>query len=152
TDPLASTDPVRDGGSGPGSADAQPSLEAVSEFAADEVAAELRCSRAAAQSRVALAVLLQRLPATRRALAAGRIDLVKARAIADATLVLTDTDAQAVEARVLPRAGEQTAPRLREALRRAVLRTDPAAAKARHDPAVAQRGVALRALPAPLAH
>jgi hypothetical protein len=60
-----------------------------SEFAADEVAAALRLSRVAASNRVDLAVDLDgRLPATVEALRAGRIDLVKARAVSEATTVL----------------------------------------------------------------
>ncbi|MDQ1642648.1 MAG: hypothetical protein QOJ90_1999, partial [Actinomycetota bacterium] len=90
--------------------------------------------------------LLDRLPATRLALATGRIDVSKARAIVDATTPLSDADAQLVETRVLPRAPHQTCPRLRQSLRRAVQRTDPAAAQIRYERAVRERGVALVAL------
>jgi hypothetical protein len=84
---------------------------------------------------------LARLPGTRLALAAGRIDPVKARAITEATRLLGEGAARAVEARVLPRAGEQTAAMLRAALRRAVIAVDPAAAETRRRLQVAARGV-----------
>jgi hypothetical protein len=84
---------------------------------------------------------LARLPGTRLALASGRIDPVKARAVTEATRLLDAAAARAVEARVLPRAGGQTAAMLRAALRRAVIAVDPAAAEARRRARVAARGV-----------
>lgn len=119
----------------------------VSEFAANEVAAELRISTAGAQARLHLALALDRLPATRHALAAGRLDLTKTRAIVEATGVLDRAGCAAVETRVLGRAPEQTVGRLRAALARAVIAVDAAAAQVRHQRAVADRRVELWALP-----
>jgi Domain of unknown function (DUF222) len=65
------------------------------------------------------------LPATGAALATGRIDLGRARIIAEATVLLTSEHAAAVEARVLPHAAGQTTGQLRAAIRRAVLAIDP---------------------------
>src|SRR5918995_764713 len=102
---------------------------AVSEFAADEIAARLRITRRAADVKLALALdLSDRLPATRQALLEGRIDLAKARAIVQHTAGLSDrATGQAVEERVLRRAGSQTPSELRRSLLRAVAAADPRA-------------------------
>src|SRR6185437_16046086 len=79
-----------------------------------------------------LAVTLKwRLPATGAALRSGAIDLARARAIAEATAVLDDEKARAVESRVLPAAGNQTMAQLGAALRRAVITADPQGAERR---------------------
>ncbi len=71
-------------------------------------------SRCTAQSWLDLAVTLRwRLAATGGALAAGVIDLPRARLIAEATSLLAEEDARTVEAQVLPRAGELTSAGLR---------------------------------------
>lgn len=75
--------------------------------------------------------LTWRLPDTRAAFAAGRIDLDRARAIAEATAVLDDQAARAVEAKVLPRANEDTKAELQRRLRRAVIAADPDGAERR---------------------
>src|SRR5579875_3025596 len=75
--------------------------------------------------------LTHRLPGTLAALAAGRIDLARARLFDEATALLSAEDAARVEARVLPRAARMTTGELREALRRAVISIDPAAAEKR---------------------
>ena len=83
-----------------------------------------------------LAVTLKwRLPATGAALRSGAIDLGRARAIAEATAVLDDEKARAVEDRVLPAAGDQTMAQLRAALRRAVITADPRGAERRRQEA-----------------
>ena len=84
---------------------------------------------------------LARLPGTRLALAGGRIDLAKARAIIEAVAPLSDAAAAAVEARVLGRAPTQTVPNLKACLARAVIAADPAAAEARRLAKAAARGV-----------
>ena len=122
---------------------------AVSEFAADEIAARLRITRRAADVRLALAMdLADRLPATRQALLDGRIDLTKARAIAQHTTGLSDSETrQAVEERVLRRAGSQTASELRRSLLRAVAAADPQAVAKRREKAVAERFLSVYPLP-----
>jgi hypothetical protein len=115
---------------------------------ADEVAAALRISGRAADAQLALALELTRLPGTTAALAAGQIDVIKARVIAEATGPLSDdADARAVEERVLPRAGRLTPGQLRAALAKAVLAVDPAAAEERHRKAVKERRVEFTPLP-----
>jgi hypothetical protein len=84
--------------------------------------------------------LADRLPGTAAALQAGRIDLGKAKAIAELTANLAVGEALAVvEERVLRRAGEQTVPELRRSLLRAVARVDPAANAKRNHQARAER-------------
>jgi hypothetical protein len=91
-----------------------------------------------------LAVTLSwRLQATGEALSAGRIDLYRARLIAEATSVLAEATAREVEAKVLPGAGQETPAQLRERLRRAVIAADPAAADRRRADAERQAGVNL---------
>ena len=74
------------------------------DLASLELAAALGVSAHAADDRVERAGDLARLPGTRLALAGGRIDLAKARAIIEAVAPLSDEAAAAVEARVLGRA------------------------------------------------
>ena len=116
----------------------------VSAWAPDEVGLALTLSRGTAAARLERSLrLTQVLPATLAAWDAGRIDQAKVTAIHDATLALSDTAAQAVQDRVLPKAPAQTLAQLRAALERAVIATDPAGADARHRKAHRQRRVAL---------
>ncbi len=79
-----------------------------------------------------LAITLSwRLPATGAALARGAIDLTRARLIAEATSVLTEEAARAVQDKILPEAGSQTQARLRARLRQAVIAADPEGAERR---------------------
>lgn len=110
--------------------------EQMSEFISDEIAAALALSGQAASACLDLALdLALRLPGTARALREGVIDYLKARIIAEATKVLSDEDARAVEARILAAAGRQTTGQLRAALARAVLSVDPEAAARRREEA-----------------
>jgi len=87
-----------------------------SEFVPDEVGVALRLARGTAAARVNMACrLLTVLPSTFALWEAGRIDTSKARAVHDATVVLSDELAAAVQARVLPRAPEQPPRRARAA-------------------------------------
>jgi hypothetical protein len=108
----------------------------LSEFISDEVAAALTLSRRTADAYLDLALdLALRLPATARALHEGIIDYLKARLIADLTRILSDEDARAVEAQILPAAGDQTTAQLRAAVSRAVIAIDPEAATRRRQEA-----------------
>jgi hypothetical protein len=124
-----------------------PRRDEVDEFAADELAVHLRLTRRAAESRLGLALALDRLPGTAAALRAGRIDPWRAMVIADSVGVLPDGAARAVEDRVLPRAGEQTSGQLRRSCARAVVRTDPQAADRRCQLAYRERAAVLTPLP-----
>ncbi len=79
--------------------------------------------------------LTWRLPATGAALAAGSIDLDRARVIADATSVLSEDTARLVEAKILPGAGRLTKTDLQDRLRRLVIAADPEGAERRRQAA-----------------
>ena len=116
----------------------------VTRSAAAQVALELTMSPYGASAWADLAVQLAwRLAATGAALAAGVIDLARARLIAEAASPLSDEAARAVEARVLPAAGGQTTGMLRAALRRAVIAADPAGAEERRKDAERRAQVVL---------
>jgi hypothetical protein len=112
--------------------------------AAAEVALELTMSQYGASWWTDLAVTLSwRLTATGAALAAGMIDLPRARLIAEATAALSDETARAVQDRILPMAGDQTSGMLRAALRRAVIAADPQGAEDRRKEAERRAKVVL---------
>src|SRR5450755_4027177 len=116
----------------------------VTPSAASEVSLALVMSQVGASWWADLAVTLGwRLRAAGAALAAGTIDLGRARLVAEATAPLSDEGARAVEGLVLPGAGGQSTGQLRAALRRAVLRVDPAGAEDRRQAAERQAKVSL---------
>ena len=113
-----------------------------SEFAPDEIGLALRLSRTTAANRLVMAeVLIADLPGTLAAWQAGTIDSLKARAITETSYLLPGELRGALEARVLPRAGQQTIAQLRAALARAVLVLDPEGAAERHHHRRADRRV-----------
>jgi Domain of unknown function (DUF222) len=131
-------------------ADARVGLDAdgrparLTDDACAQVSLALTMSQAAASWWSDLAVTLTwRLQATGSALRAGEIDLGRARLIADVTAVLDEDTARAVEARVLPAAGDQTIGQLRAALRRAVINADPEGAERRREDAERRAKVSL---------
>jgi hypothetical protein len=98
----------------------------VGEFCADEVSCALRWSRSMAEGRLELAAgLSQRLPNVLDALSKGRIDLYKARTIAEVTEHLDRDDAVRVADAVLKRASGQTGQQVRDAARRRAYRVKP---------------------------
>ena len=97
-----------------------------------EVALALTMAQLTAMDWTGLATRLRwQLPATGDALAAGQIDLARARIITEATAPLPDEIARVVEDRVLPAAGGQTTGQLRASVRRAVIAADPGGADRR---------------------
>ena len=112
--------------------------------AASIVSAELRISPGHARNRVELACeLVESLPATLAALAAGRIDMYRAKVLAEETRPLAGIPElrARVEGELLVNAGRQTGPQLRAAARRTVLAVDPTSAEERHTRARAGRGI-----------
>ncbi|MBD0292095.1 MAG: DUF222 domain-containing protein [Jiangellaceae bacterium] len=112
--------------------------------AASVVSAELRNSPGLARSRVALACeLTEQLPAVVDALAAGSIDLYKARLLTEETRPLAEHPGlrRTVVDRLLVKAGRQTSAQLRAAARKAVLAADPAGATERHQRARKERAL-----------
>ena len=112
--------------------------------ASGQVALALAMSHDGATSWADLGVMLTwRLPATGAALAAGQIDLGRARMIVRMTSPLSDDAARQVEAAVLGRAGWLTLGQLHAALRRAVIKADPDGAERRRRQAERNATVAL---------
>src|SRR5215831_7053725 len=96
-----------------------------------ELAAALVLTGRSADALVGLARDLARLPAVRRGLLAGRVDLARARVFAAEVAGLGDVAAAAVAAAFAGEAGSLTTGQLRAALRALVLRIDPAAVRRR---------------------
>jgi hypothetical protein len=100
--------------------------------AAEEVALALTATEYAAQAQVQLAAdLSRRLPAAFAELDAGRTDLYRIKVLAEGTQFLSDADAGRVDALLAPRLGQLTSGDLRDKVRKAVIRIDPAAADRR---------------------
>src|SRR4051794_93393 len=102
------------------------------EFLGDEVATRLACTRRAAEDRLTLAGGLVDLPAVHDALGAGRIDLRKAEAIVRGLAHLPAQRRREFAVAALDGAATETAPQLRERLRRLTSAADPADAQVRH--------------------
>src|SRR5579863_5991481 len=107
-----------------------------SEFAPDEVAAELRLSHQSAASRMIYAVAVAgRLPRSFAALAAGQIHPVHLRIIDDETRILSPEQAAQADEILAEAAKSQTYGELRYAAHRLVLKLDPDAARRRKEAA-----------------
>jgi hypothetical protein len=108
----------------------------VAEHADAELAAALTLTGRTAGRLLDLAMGLERLPLTARALAAGVIDVPRAMVIVEEVAGLDGSHMAGVEERVLVRAGEQTTTQVRAATRRAVVAADPDAVRKRREAAV----------------
>lgn len=116
----------------------------VTPAAGSAVGLALVMSHPAAMAWAGLGVTLRwRLPATWSALSRGRIDLCRARLIAEAVAPLDDDTARAVESAILPAAGGQASGQLRAALRREVIAADPEGAEQRRQQAQRHARVSL---------
>ncbi|MGI5132772.1 DUF222 domain-containing protein [Pseudonocardia sp. CA-107938] len=121
---------------------------AVTDWAADEVGTALHLSGGTAAFRTRQAeTLTARLPDTLAAWEAGLLDQRRVTVITEGTAHLSDAHAAAVEARVLPKAPQQTAAQLRAAVKRAIIAVDPAGAQERHEQARRDRRVAVNPEP-----
>jgi hypothetical protein len=123
--------------------------DGVSEFALDELALVMNQSRAAAVTTLDVAHILDtRLPATREALATGRLDWPRARAMAaELGRPADDSDPAviaAVERAVLPIATELSVRRLRERVQRELVARDAAAEERRRKQARDAADVTIR--------
>ena len=108
----------------------------VHEFTRDQLALALGESRAAADWLLTVAWhLATRLGATLDALADGIITRAKAELIVRLTQYLSDDETQAVEAKILGRAGRLTPGSLRSAVARAVMEVAPKKARQRRETA-----------------
>src|SRR6266571_2258146 len=109
----------------------RPGWSRVSEHVAAELAAALVLTGRTADGLLGLARDLDRLPAVRRALLAGRIDRARAAVFAAELAALGDCAANAAAAAFLVEAPELTTGQLRAALRTLVHCIDPAAVRRR---------------------
>ena len=111
----------------------EPDSELAHEAAAAEIGAALRLTRRAADSDLALALdLKNRLPEVWKALAAGKIDLCKARVIVRETSHLSEEAARTVVERVLEAATRLTTGQLGALIRKVCVQNDPDDAKGRY--------------------
>jgi hypothetical protein len=107
-----------------------------SDFAPDEVAAELRLSvQSAAGQMMYAAAVADRLPCSFAALAAGQIHPVHLRIVEDETRILSPEQAAAADEILAEKARTATFGELRYAARRLVLKLDPDAARRRKETA-----------------
>lgn len=101
----------------------------MTEFAADELAAELGLSTVRAGGLIADALdLRHRLPAVLAGLAAGTVEGWRAHLVARGTRELSAAQAAAVEAEVLPQLAQVTTARLHKLVTAAAIAADPHAA------------------------
>ena len=106
------------------------------EFAADELACELRLSQQSAAGQMDFAAqVARRLPETFAALGAGRIHPVHLRILEDETRILADADAAQADALLAGTAPGMTFGELRYAAHKLVLTLDPDAARKRKEAA-----------------
>jgi hypothetical protein len=123
-----------------GQIDADPNVAA--ESTAAEIRAALRLTRRAADSELAFALdLRQRLPRVWEALAAGEIDLRRARVIVRGIGHLSDETAREVVDRIIERARRLTTGELVAQLRRVCIQADPDHAARRYEDAVSERRI-----------
>jgi hypothetical protein len=110
--------------------------DGVSEFAADELAAEFRQPWTSAAGQVAYArAVATRLPKTFAALAAGLIHPVHLRIIEDETRVLNDHDAAQADEQLAEAARDKSFGQLRYFAHRLILKLDPESAARRKEAA-----------------
>ena len=112
-------------------------------FLGDELSARLGTTRAVGESKVGLAIALERLPGVAAALVRGDLDLRKTVVVTEELMHLPDDVAAAASDAVLPDAHVLTAPQLRAKLRRLEINRDPDGAHNRHERARADRYVSI---------
>lgn len=118
------------------------------DLARHEVGAALRLAPVTAAHRTRVAHDMVHLrPATQRALETGRISYQQAAHLTDSVRDLEPEVSEAVEARVLAKAPEQTLAEMKRATARAIVSVDPPAALRRHRQAAAARTIDRSPLP-----
>jgi hypothetical protein len=107
----------------------------------------LKLSPTGSRNLVGRAQQLQTLPAPMAALRAGAISLDGAYAVADETALLEPEHKRAVENRIFPAATGHTEPRIKRAVRTAILEIDPELVRRRHAAEKRRRDVRLSTCP-----
>lgn len=115
--------------------------EQIFDAAAEEIRAELRLTRRAAQSELVNADAVTALPRVFQALQAGEIDRARAIVLADGCRELTDQQTEVLLDELLPDAGRVTRTWLAEKVARVALALDPDWAEHRYRHAVRDRKV-----------
>jgi hypothetical protein len=124
-----------------------PDVDPYSEFAADELAAELAQSPRAMSEQLATSwEIAHRLPDALAALTAGSLDRPRLMALYQLTQNLSDGHRALVEQTMLAGSRLACPPQWRRKINRLVAKLDPGAAARRRKEARAQRGVSLRPL------
>lgn len=119
-------------------------LATVSEWAVDEVATALSITAARAQAWMVQSVqLVDRLPATLRALESGALTWDHAAALCQVVSPLDDDLRPGAEGRLLARLGHKTPTQLRAAAHRVVQRLDGQAIRRRVEASLRERGIAV---------
>ena len=122
----------------------EPDPEAAFVSAAAEIGAALRLTRRAADMDLTLALdLKQRLPKLWEALAAGKIDLRRARVIVSGTAHVSEETAREVVDRIIEAAARLTTGQLNALIRRLCVQADPDDAANRYRDAVEGRRVVI---------
>lgn len=112
------------------------------EFSADEVRAALALTRRAADAQFSLGWdLVTRLPQAHAAMDAGVLDEPRARVFSDWTTELSEEQARAVCATLLPQAQTLTTGQLIEQIKKLAIAVDPEWARRRYEQAVADRKI-----------
>ncbi len=128
-------------------------VELAAGAAAAEIRAALRLTRRTADHELATALdLTERLPRLWEALAAGHLDVGRARTILAGTGHLSEDTARAVVGRILDEAAGLTTGQIRARLRRLCIEADPDQAQDRFREAIAERRVVAEATDAGTAH
>lgn len=123
------------------------------EAAATEIRAAFRLTRRAAESDLDLALeVARRIPGLGAAMAAGDIDVRRARVIVRGTSHLDEEAAREVVARIIGEVPRLTTGELAARLRRLCMDTDPGAAKRRYESAIDGRRVVAEGSPEGTAH
>jgi hypothetical protein len=117
-------------------------VEALDEFAAEEIGAALCFTRRAADIHLGLALdLVERLPKVWETLDQGRIDLTRARVICEGTCHVEGAEARRVADAVLEQAPRLTTGQLGARVRRLAMSVQPEEAARRYEAAVEERRV-----------
>ncbi|MEV6069182.1 DUF222 domain-containing protein [Nocardia sp. NPDC052001] len=116
------------------------------EFAAAEVAVAVHVSEGVAAALIDIGLALDSLPQTRKAFAAGRIDLSRVQVIAEAMRGLTREVREALEPKLIDAATRTDPGRLRQTARRWIIRLDGAGEQRRREERESDRDVRIRAV------
>jgi hypothetical protein len=123
-------------------------VESADEYAAAEIRAALRLTRRSADAELSFALDLQRrLPQVFESLAAGHIDVRRAKVFDRYTIDLPIATARTIIEAVLPDAPNLTTGQLGARLDRLRMKVEPDAAKERYELAVSERRVVIEPIP-----